>query len=60
MNKLSNTGKKVARRSFAAFMAALLCTTALGSNLWGLGAQDSSSIVSNFDAFAADTVTYGP
>lgn len=60
MNKLSNTGKKVARRSFAAFMAALLCTTALGSNFWGLGSQDSSSIVSNFDAFAADTVTYGP
>lgn len=60
MNKLSNTGKKVARRSFAAFMAALLCTTALGSNFWGLGSQDSSSIVSSFDAFAADTVTYGP
>lgn len=60
MNKLSNTGKKVARRSFAAFMAALLCTTTLGSNFWGLGSQDSSSIVSNFDAFAADTVTYGP
>ena len=60
MNKLSNTGKKVARRSFAAFMAALLCTTALGSNFWGLGSQDSSSIVSNFNAFAADTVTYGP
>ena len=60
MDKLSKTGKKVARRSFAALMALLLCTTTLGTNFWGFGSQDSSSIVSSFEAFAADTATYGP
>lgn len=60
MKTLSNAGKKVARRSFAGFMAMLMCATTLGTNFWGLGSKDSESIVGGFEAFAADSVTYGP
>lgn len=60
MKTLSNAGKKVARRSFAGFMAMLMCATTLGTNFWGLGSKDSESIVGGFEAFAADNVTYGP
>lgn len=59
MKTLSNAGKKVARRSFAGFMAMLMCATTLGTNFWGLGSKDSESIVGGFEAFAADSVTYG-
>lgn len=60
MKTLSNAGKKVARRSFAGFMAMLMCATTLGTNFWGLGSKDSESIVGGFEAFAADSVIYGP
>ena len=60
MKTLSKTGKTVARRSFAALMAILLCATSLGTNFWGLGNAESESIVGGFEAFAADSVTYGP
>lgn len=59
MKKLSNAGQRVARRSFAAFMAALFCATGLGANLFGLGQNGSAGITTSFDAFAADSsVTY--
>lgn len=59
MKKLSNAGQRVARRSFAAFMAALFCATGLGTNFFGLGQNDSAGITGSFDAFAADaSVTY--
>jgi len=59
MKKLSNAGQRVARRSFAAFMAALFCATGLGTNFFGLGQNDSAGITGSFDAFAADAgVTY--
>ena len=60
MKTLSKTGKTVARRSFAALMAILLCATSLGTNFWGLGNAESESIIGGFEAFAADSVTYGP
>ena len=60
MKTLSKTGKTVARRSFAALMAILLCATSLGTNFWGLGNAESESIVGGFEAFAADNVNYGP
>lgn len=60
MKTLSKTGKTVARRSFAALMAVLLCATSLGTNFWGLGNAKSESIVGGFEAFAADNVNYVP
>lgn len=69
MKTLSNSGKKVARRSFAALMAASLCVTGFGTNFWGYGSKDASSISGNFEAFAAEddadentsnSVMYGP
>lgn len=60
MKTLSKTGKQIARRSFAALMALLLCATGLGTNFWGLGDAGSGSIVGGFETFAAEDVTYGP
>lgn len=60
MRTLTDRGKKVARRSFAAMLAVLLSVTTIGTNFFGFGSDDSSSIVGSFDAFAADTVNYGP
>lgn len=37
MKKLSVTGRRVAKRSFAAFMAALFCATGFGTSFFGLG-----------------------
>ena len=53
MKKLSVTGRRVAKRSFAAFMAALFCATGFGTGFFGLGQKNAAKITGSFDVFAA-------